>query len=218
MASLRTGKPYIWVTWLSSLLGGNQCVWSAWFKAHYRYQKFEEHGLDLAQWNRDHTALMKARQAEMEEAGYTVTMESENAFTLEGSTAILAGKPDLIASMAETQSTYVIDGKTGRRRDSDWWQVLIYLFALPKDRPELLQPHVEGEIQYKHGDQRIPVKTTDLTPEREQAIVSLIKTIGSDTPPAKAPSRDECERCNIGVGDCPVRVQARRQAAQVGDF
>lgn len=218
MATRRTGKPYIWVTWLAKLLGGDLCVWSAWFKAHYRYDKFEEQALDLAQWNREHTELMRERKLELEEAGYTVTTEAQNEFKIEGKVAVFAGKPDLVASMKENGGfTYVIDGKTGQRRDSDWWQVLIYLFALPKSRKDLIVGTLEGEIQYRRGDVRVPVYPADLTPERYHRLITLIETIGSATPPEKVPSRGECQRCNIGSTDCPQRVNEEKPVA-VSDF
>lgn len=216
MATLRTGKPYIWVTWLSALLGGRQCVWSAWFKAHYKYDKFEEEAGNLAEWNRDHNRMMRARRIELEEAGWAVAVEAQNEFKLEGAVAVVAGKPDIVATLPG--HVLVVDGKTGRERDSDWWQVLLYLFALPKSRPDLVGG-LEGEVHYKRGDKRVTVPATALTPDRLDDIVTLIKTIGGATPPAKAPSRDECKRCNIGVGDCPQRVQAvQQETTAVADF
>lgn len=212
MATARTGKPYIWVTWLAKLLGGNQCVWSAWFKAHYKYEKYEEMAGDLAEWNKDHTRLMAARRRALEAEGWTVTVEDQNAFKLEGAAAIVAGKPDLVATKGDR--VLVVDGKTGRQRDSDIWQVLLYLFAVPKSRRDL-PLNLEGEVHYKNGD--IALTPAELTPARMAAIVALVKTIGSPTAPAKAPSRAECRRCNIGAKDCPQRV-ADTKATLVGDF
>src|SRR5206468_35641 len=32
--------PFIWVTWISSLLSGdNHCEWAAWFRAHFEHEK-----------------------------------------------------------------------------------------------------------------------------------------------------------------------------------
>jgi CRISPR/Cas system-associated exonuclease Cas4 (RecB family) len=214
MASRRTGKPYIWATWLAKLLdGGQQCVWSAWFKAHYKYDKFEEQAADLVKWNRDHTKLMAAKRRELEADGWTITTEDQNAFKLEGSAAIVAGKPDLIATRAGR--VLVVDGKTGRQRESDIWQVLLYLYAVPKSRPDLPTDQLEGEVHYRDGD--VALTLLELTPERLAQIVALVKTISSDTPPPKVPSRGECRRCNVGIKDCPQRVTTDRMTA-VGDF
>lgn len=210
MSVPRKGLAYIWATWLAQLLGGKSCVWRVWFMAHFKYEKVvEEEAFDLVAWNREHNKLMRERKAELEEVGWTVSVEDENSFKLEGTSAVLAGKPDLVATMPGR--VLVIDGKTGRERDSDIWQVLIYLFALPKSRPDL-KGELEGEVQYKHGDKRLTVSSAELTPQRMDDMVKLIKTIGGPTPPAKAPSRDECRRCNIGAKDCPERFKDKQIA------
>jgi CRISPR/Cas system-associated exonuclease Cas4 (RecB family) len=213
MAIRRHGKSYIWVTWLAKLLGGNECLWSAWFKAHYKYDKFEEQAADLAKWNRDHTKLMAARRRELEQDGWTVTVEDENAFKLEGEVAVVAGKMDLVAVKGDR--VLVVDGKTGRERESDLWQVLIYLYALPKSRKDL-PPNLEGEVHYRQGD--VSLTPAELTPARMERIVTLIKTVGGETPPPKRPSREECKRCNIGIKDCPERMTRDREAVAVADF
>jgi hypothetical protein len=216
MATLRKGKPYLYVTWLAKLLGGHECLWSAWFKAHYRYDKCEAQAMDLVQWNRDHGELMRLRRAELEREGFTVTVEQENDFKLEGAAAIVAGKPDIIAT--KPGIVLVVDGKTGRERESDIWQVLLYLWALPKVRPDL-RGELEGEVQYKRGDQRITLLPSELTPERLERIVALIKTVSAPTPPARVPSAYECKVCNIGPQDCAQRRQATAdQTVAVGDF
>lgn len=214
MATARTGKPYIWVTWLAKLLGGQRCVWSAWFKAHYKYDKFEEMAADLVKWNREHNALMAARVKELEADGWTVMVEDQNAFKLEGASAVVAGKPDIVATKAG--QVMVVDGKTGRERESDLWQVLFYLFAIPKSRPDLVGELV-GEVQYAKGDVRITVTPADLDEVRMGQLLDLIKTVaGADAPP-KTPSRAECKTCNIGSRDCPQRVGAEQTTA-VGEF
>lgn len=209
----RSGKPYIFVTWLAKLLGGQQCVWSAWFKAHFNYQKYEEFAADLVKWNRDHTKLMAARQRALEADGWTCTSEDANSFKLEGASAVVAGKPDLVAVKGDR--VLVVDGKTGRERDSDIWQVLLYLYAVPKARPDL-PTDLEGEVFYKSGE-TVALTPGDLDADRMEQIVSLIRAIGSDTPPPKKPTRPECRVCNIGPTDCPQRVQDERTVA-VGDF
>lgn len=209
MATPRGGKPYIWATWLAQLLGGKQCVWRVWFQSRFRYDKYQEEAMDLVKWNRDHNRLMAARRKELEREGWTVTTEEQNAFKLEGQLAIVAGKPDIVA--AKPGHVLVVDGKTGRQRDSDIFQVLLYLFAIPKSRPDLVGA-LEGEVQYAKGDERIAITPDQLTPERMDDIVALIKAIAGETPPRKVPSRDECRRCPVGFGDCPERVGPRQEA------
>lgn len=214
---LRGGKAWIWATWLAKLLGGDECRWSAWFKAHYKYEKVaEEESERLVEWNRDHSRMMRERRAELEEMGWTVAVEAQNEFKLEGETAVVAGKPDILATMVDAAGkalqALVIDGKTGRERDSDRWQVLIYLYALVRLRKDLPKKF-SGEVHYKVGDRRVPVRVGELTPARVDDLVKMVKVIAADEPPAKAPSRQECKRCNIGPADCPERF--KEAAAQV---
>jgi CRISPR/Cas system-associated exonuclease Cas4 (RecB family) len=214
MATARTGKPYIWVTWLAKLLGGHQCVWSAWFKAHYKYDKYEEMAADLVKWNREHNALVAKRVKELEANGWTVMVEDQNAFKLEGEVAVVAGKPDIVAT--KDGQVLVVDGKTGRERESDIWQVLFYLFAIPKSRPDL-KGDLEGEVQYAKGDVRVSLTPADLDEPRMAQLVDLIKAVAGEQPPAKRPSRPECKVCNIGFKDCPQRVGVEQTTA-VGEF
>lgn len=213
MAVPRRGKPYIWVTWLAKILGGNRCVWAVWFKARFKYDKFEEQAADLVRWNREHTALMERRRKALLADGWTVRVEDENAFKLEGEVAVVAGKPDLVAE--KDGQVLVIDGKTGRERESDIWQVLFYLFAIPKSRPDL-KGELVGEVEYKSGDV-ITLTPADLDEPRMAQIVELIKGVAGSEPPAKHPSRDECKRCNIGFKDCAQRVGVEQTTA-VGEF
>lgn len=213
MAVARSGKPYIWVTHLAKLLGGQQCLWSAWFKAHFKYEKYEEQALDLVKWNRDHNALMARRRKVLEAEGWTVTTEDQNAFKLEGQAAVVAGKPDLVAT--KNGQVLVVDGKTGRQRESDIWQVLFYLYSIPKSRPDL-KGDLVGEVEYKNGDV-ITVTPDALAGERMAALVDLIQIVAADMPPKRTPSRPECRSCNIGPRDCPERIGAEQTIA-VGDF
>lgn len=219
MATRRTGnKVWIWSTWLAKAIANradtHQCLYSPWFKVRYKYDKYEEQATDLSKWNRDHTKLMKARRAELEADGWTIYEEDANSFKLEGAAAIVSGKPDLIAVKGD--QVLVVDGKTGRERDSDIWQVLIYIYAIQKARPELADKRLEAEVHYRTGD--VTLTPAEFTPERQQQMVSMIGILASEEPPKKVPSRAECRFCNIGVKDCPERVTRDREAVAVADF
>jgi len=193
----RGGKNFVWVTWLSGVLAGDkQCVWAPWFRSTFRYDKRPDGSFNLAAWSADHSALVNTRRHELEADGWTVTLESENAFRLHGKTAILAGKPDLIARRGTHY--LVVDGKTGKQRHSDFWQVLIYLVALPKT---FGAGQWRGEVCYK--DQRIQIEPEELTPERVEQIYGLLRTCGSPERPLRTPSKQECHFCDITASDCP---------------
>ena len=180
MAKRRSGLPNIYITWIAKLLGGDACTWSAWFKAHYWYQKAESMGGDLAAWNLEHTALMDQREAELRREGFT-DIQREMEFRLEWpGVATVNGKADIVAL----------------REDIN---------LVRTKRPSLKGRTLEGEVQYKTGGVRIPVPFEDLTPDVKRDMLEMIRRVAADAPPARVPSRQECRFCNIGRADCPDR-------------
>lgn len=218
MASRRSGLPYIHATWLAKVLAGARCRWSYWFRANFSHVKFEEQASSLAEWNRNHTELMARRQQELEEAGWTCSVEETNKFRMAGQTAVVGGKPDLVATLEAIPNRHgrrvlVVDGKTGRRRDSDIEQVLIYLWALRLTRRDLQGASLEGEVFYAQGT-RVDLSEADLDAAR---ITREIKLLAGPTPLDKFPDREECRFCDIGPKDCPQRVM-EREAVSVDAF
>ena len=113
--------PYIWVTWLSKLLvGDDSCVWSSWFRAHFQdFRKGDGSSPDLVRWKMAHTRLLRQITDALRAGGHALTTEDQNLFRLTGkSGATLAGKPDLIAT-APDGSVTVYDAKTGSKKASD---------------------------------------------------------------------------------------------------
>ena len=54
-------SPYIWVTWLSKLLAGdNSCEWASWFRAQHEGWSYEKtpSTFDQATWQMEHTELL----------------------------------------------------------------------------------------------------------------------------------------------------------------
>ena len=52
--------PYIWVTWLTKLLvGENSCEWAAWFRAHHESWSYDKvpSTFDATTWQLNHTAV-----------------------------------------------------------------------------------------------------------------------------------------------------------------
>ena len=100
MATLREGGPYIWPTWLSKLLSGeNSCHFAAWFKAQHdsrSWEKMPSSG-DMAQWQLNHTEMLNSIADQYRQEGWDVTVEGQNSFSLQGRAATVGGKPDVIA-------------------------------------------------------------------------------------------------------------------------
>ena len=190
--------PYIWVSWLTKLLAGEQaCLYQAWLKSHFKYDKRPDTSFNLAAWTADHTVLVNARAAELRADEWKVTHEGQNNFKLQGKSAILAGQPDLIA--VKDGVTLVVDGKTGQQRHADWWQVLIYMLVVPRVKEYLT--NLRGEVVYK--DHRLPIAPEELTSMRSEEIYTVIRSVGSHVRPQTTPSQKDCGFCDIA--DCKDR-------------
>ena len=132
MAQLRATGPYIWVAWLPRLLSGeSSCEWAAWFKTQHEGWSWSRmpSGFDQAGWLMKHTAVLNEQRLRWEERGYAVSTEGQNSFNLRGSSAVLAGKPDLVARRRDEVT--IIDGKTGRPSPAHAIQVMLYMYAVP---------------------------------------------------------------------------------------
>jgi CRISPR/Cas system-associated exonuclease Cas4 (RecB family) len=209
----RDGQPWIWTTWITPVLAGEaQCQYAPYVKAHFRYTKRpDDRGFNLAKWNADHTMLLEQRCRELSSEGWTIALENENSFRLKGKTAVLAGKPDIIAHRADEWR--VIDAKTGAAKNRDFWQVLLYLaavpraFGIPPDR-------LTGEVCYP--THRINVTRVDLTTAKEARIWSVIRSIASEPAPIATPSAAECAFCDIA--ECQYRITSSVTEVLVSEF
>lgn len=202
MATPRGGKPYCWVTWVSGVLAGDkQCQWAPWFRSHFRFQKKDDGSFDRASWTADHIALVSLRAEELRRDGWTVSLENENSFRLHGQTVTLSGKPDILARRCG--EALVVDAKTGKQRHSDWWQVLLYLMALPKCFDDLRGITLRGEVCYR--TQRIVVQPEELNADRLAQMFVVLRSVGAEERPDKTPSPYECSACDISAADCPER-------------
>lgn len=204
---------YIWTSWITGLLSSDkQCRWAAWYKSRHKYEKIPDPTFDEAAWSAGHQSLLNARAAELIIEDYAVTVEGQNKIDLKGrSGAKLAGCPDIEA--VKPGRILVVDAKTGKKRNSDYFQVLIYLLILKMDGRI-----ADGEVYYSDGRPSIAINHAELTPERIAAILGLLAVLSSDTAPPHAPSAGECKFCDIK--DCDQRVveQPTREAATVGEF
>jgi CRISPR/Cas system-associated exonuclease Cas4 (RecB family) len=204
MALLRD-SPYIWVTWLTKLLAGeNSCEWAAWFRSQHEGWSWEKvpGTFDLVGWQLKHTARLNESREHWEELGYTVFTENQNRFTLRGKTASLGGKPDLITRRGGCGT--IIDVKTGKPSPSHSVQVMLYMYAVPRALGQYNGVIFNGQVAYSDHVVDIPAAAVD-----EQFIGNLLRLIhrlGSGGPARKVPSRMECRYCDITAADCPQRV------------
>jgi hypothetical protein len=107
----------------------------------------------------------------------------------------------------------IVDGKTGRRRDADFFQVLVYLYARLHQAPHEDGIKLAGEVFYKQG-RSVDVRVADVE-RHTTAVIQMVQAIASPNEPTPNPSRFECDRCNIRREDCPQRFQKDRDSETI---
>jgi len=230
----RREHPYIFCTWLTGLMAGDKhCVWAAWFRAHYKYEKrIDPNENTLSQWRAEHADLVQTRADELRHDGWAVQVEQQNKFAVRGRVATIGGVADIVATrpiepmddINDNATGRVEDCKTGVPKDSDYWQVILYLLLLPKVFPSLRARRLEGAVVY-------PVGTPDRAMGRERGnrqvsevdaatakdvAVGWIKRVGGDDEPDKSPSWSECRYCDIA--ECLARAEEPTADAATEDF
>ncbi len=197
-------SPYLWATWLARLLAGEaHCEWAGWFRAHHQDWEKPPSDFDQARWMMDHTALVNEARKSREQLGYEVFTEGQNFFTLRGTTATLAGKPDLIA--VKGSDAVIIDAKTGRTNPAHSTQVLIYQYAVPRALEKYRGLEFRGHVVYPDSNVQIPASGVD--GKFVERLGSLIRRLAYEAPARKVPSAAECRWCDITAADCPERVE-----------
>ena len=187
MPVLRKEGPYIWVTWLTKLLtGDDSCEHASWFKTQFdpkSWTRAERVG-NLARWQVGHTDMLKAKASEFRENGYQVSHEAQNHFTIKGRLVTIAGKPDLVARQGDL--VWVTDVKSGRPRVSDMVQVLSYMYLLQIARPDLHGTSIKGLVVY--GDREQKIQPEEVSPAFVNSLQGLIHRLAAREPALKVPS------------------------------
>lgn len=197
---------YIWVTWLSKLMAGEQsCEWASWFKANYEYYEKVPSDFDTATWQVDHTRLLRDMRIERQRAGGQVFFENQNKFTYKTPNGIaVAGKPDMIELLNSNQGI-IYDAKTGQKMQSNLIQVMLYIYLLPLARIEWKNTIFDGAVQYK--DTKIEIPASAIDDAFKDNVDYFINILASSTPPEKVPSDFGCRFCDIHKQECPERIQ-----------
>jgi hypothetical protein len=207
--------PYIWPTWIAPLLAGDRdCWWAAWFKAHHSdYQKLEDPDESrLKLWKAEHAQFVRETAAELRAGGWTVRIEGQNKMRVKGRAAEVGAKPDLVA-VADPGRGHVVDCKTGRRKDGDFWQVVTYIALATLKGERLHDRLVTGAVRYCDGEVTI---TAEEALDGAPRVFSAIATIGLELEPERVPSEDECRDCNIAC--CPDRAAAPVKTVETEAF
>ncbi len=153
----------------------------------------------LVRWSHRHDAMVRARYDRLRAKGFDVLLEKSNQFKVKGRTAVLSGKPDLVA-IVDDATAIVVDEKSGIPRTSDIWQVKIYKWACA--RTTLRGRVIVGEVEYR--DNQI-VRVPDPTEAEIGELNSLMVRLGTSTrEPKRTPSARECGQCDVLL--CPDRM------------
>lgn len=205
--------PFVHVNWLAPVLASDrQCWYQPWLKSHFKLQEMES-DFDLAAWKVEHAEMVEARRLELEAEGWQVFLEDQTDFKLNGQTATVSGKCDLVAVRGD--DARVEDCKSGQQRGGDFFQVLEYMLALPLCKEgkhpspahlAIVGKRLTGAVVYRAS--RREIQPEEFTAELRQRIVDAIKRMGDPTPPAPAPSAGECRFCRISAADCTYRIDA----------
>ena len=201
----RRDHPYIWTTSLPKLLTGEcSCEYAAWFKANHQGWKRQPSNFDAVQWQIEHTALLIETKERFLSSGYNVSTEAQNAFRLQGKTAVLAGRPDLL--VVNGDDVLIVDIKTGQERPSHAAQLMIYMYALPSALQQYSDARIRGEVFYPTRTHVVGRGSLDQGFIRR--LVALIQRIAAPEPPPTTASASECRFCDITADDCPDRIDA----------
>ena len=195
--------PSIWAMTPAKLMAGDQqCQFAAHLKAKYQVPR-RPNDFDLSGWTAEHNALVQLRAKGLEIEGYRVYLEGQNAFSVRGkSGARLTGRPDIVAVRGD--EALVVDCKTGQPKASDHYQVLLYMYVLPKSHPACKGKTVTGEVKYQNGSTSVPPEAVNEA-FTAQLGATLQRILVADAPKA-SPSFHECRFCDIGQAHCPYRV------------
>ncbi len=203
---------YVWVTWLTKLLvGESSCEWATWFKAHYRDYEGVPSGFNATEWQLKHRSALNGLRERIEASGVTVFTESQNHFSLRGSTATLGGRPDLIARSGTIGTIY--DVKTGRPSPSHSVQVMVYMYAVPRALKQHQAVTFDGVVVY--GDHEVEVPSSAIDAAFVTVLSQLIRRVAGSVPARRVPSQMECRFCPITDKDCSDR--AANKLSSVGE-
>jgi len=191
-------KSFVWISWLAKLLAGEiQCEFACWFKCHYKYDKIPN-DFNLVRWTMDHNQLVHKTRDELEKQGYKVFIEDQNALKVDMHGTCVSAKPDIVA--IKDDEKLVVDCKTGRSKNSDHVQVMLYMMFLEGE-------DWKGRIVYKTTS--IPIPSVALNKSFTDLVENTVKKLGfnNSTLSRRVPSENECRRCDITKEDCPERLE-----------
>ena len=204
MAERRRDGPYIWVTWLTKLLAGeNSCEWGSWFRAQHEGWSWSKvpNGFDQVTWQLARTLGINENRRQWEAVGSRSSLRTEF-LRAAGPHGYLGGKPDLIARLGDWGT--IIDVKTGKPSPSHGVQLMLYMYAVPRAMRQYRGVSFDGRIAYQDHCVDIPAQAVDETFIKN--VAGLMGRLSAADPARRVPSPRECRFCDISSLDCPERA------------
>ena len=135
-------------------------------------------------------------------------VEGENWFEIVGRQHAIkiAGKPDLIAIRDE--QIWVEDCKTGRKKNSDLYQELLYMLLLLLSHPKCRGMQLQGRLVYPDG--AIDISNEQVDEAFKAQFREAITLLSSTAPVRKVPSFQEFRYCDISGTYCPERIESNQ--------
>ena len=200
-------EPFIWATWLTKLITAEaHCEWSLWFRARHTFDKLES-GASLEGWTKDHNDLVEWRARKLREAGLRPRIEQ--GFQVNGRIATVKGKADIVYE--QDGVTWIEECKTGKPRDSDHVQALIYMWLVELGGNKNTQARVVYKDRIENVDRN---RIGDI----RGTAARLVKITTEPTPPPRNPSQPECRSCNIGPYYCDERMASDDEIFKTDEF
>lgn len=202
-AGNRRDNPYLWVTWLAENMSGDvSCQWKNWFRAHHKLAQEEPSG-DMTSWRMAHTLMLSQWTQRLRAQGARVLNEYEVRMRFPQLRSTLSGKADLIAIQGDDVT--IIDCKTGRPKDRDKVQVMLYMHGLATFDPAFSSSRIRGLVAYQdEADFEIPELPAGFT----QSLEHFVGLLSDDEEAAPRVPGNDCRFCPITRLDCPEKVSS----------
>jgi len=191
-------QPFFYVTWLKNyLIGDHLCRWSIWHRIYHQYEEAKS-DFNRVQWSMEHATLRNEIQKQLIAEGYHVTPELK--IRIAGQVAELRGRLDLVAIREDRN--LIIEVKTGKPKEVDKIQLMLYIWALPKTYSKFRGASFDGLIVYK--THQIEISALDVDEIFVKNFKQFTADILSSEPDRKYPTPEECKFCTIG--NCDERM------------
>jgi hypothetical protein len=194
---------YATVTWLAQVLANEKhCQQALWQLTHYQFPK-QPSNYDPS----EHEDMLIQRALHLQNEGFTVYIENQNAFKYQGQkfNLCVAGRPDIIA--IKDDWAVVEDVKTGKAKDSHTMQVLLYMSMLPfaPETKSLFKGHIpHGRLVYR--DRIIDLPKWSVNQQFRQRLQNLIAMLCNSQQPQATPSYWECRYCKVPAANCSAKM------------